>query len=127
MKIDNIDKFGNCVGCHRHLVKNVVIGGKIQGVLDADASDSFFRLNTGSILVVPICKKCIKNMDLNDKDIQDEIWKEVMNGWQLELDHMKSNPNRFPDHTPEKEELINNLYKSLNIISYEKYHKVGAV
>lgn len=73
MKIDDIDKFGNCVSCHRHLVENRIIGGKVTGVLHPDASDSFFRLNTGSILVVPICKPCKNGKDLNDPLVQSEI------------------------------------------------------
>jgi hypothetical protein len=125
MKIDDIDKFGNCVSCHRHLVENKVIGGKVQGVLHPDASDSFFRLNTGSILVVPICKTCKNKMDLNNVEVQSDIWKEVNHGWQLELDHMKSNIDKFPDHTPEKELKIKEMYSGMSIVGYEENHKVG--
>lgn len=125
MKINDIDKFGNCVSCHRHLVKNVVAGGKIQAVLDPDASDSFFKLNNGSILVVPICKPCKKDMNLNDPNIQMNIWAEVNLGWQLELDHMKANPDKFPDHTPEKHNNIKKMYAELSIIGHESNHEVG--
>jgi hypothetical protein len=125
MKIDNIDKFGNCVGCHRHLVKNIIVGGKVQGVLDADASDSFFKLNTGSILVVPICKPCKATMNLDDAGVQSNILAEVNLGWQLELDHMKAHPDKFPEHTIEKENYIKAMYAGLNIVSHEANHKVG--
>lgn len=125
MKIDDIDKFGNCVSCHRHLVENKVIGGKVQGVLHPDASDSFFKLNTGSILVVPICKPCKKDMDLNDPLIQNKIWEEVNFGWQLELDHMKAHPEKFSEYTAEKEKQIKDMYAGMSIISYESNHKVG--
>jgi hypothetical protein len=124
-KIDNIDKFGNCVSCHRHLIKNIIVGGKVQGVLDADASDSFFKLNTGSILVVPICKPCKSTMDLDDPTVQSNIMDEVNNGWKLELDYMKSHPDAFPDSNCEKELAIKDLYEGLSIVSHEANHKVG--
>lgn len=124
-KINDIDKFGNCVFCHRHLVKNMVIGGKVEGVLDADASDSFFKLNTGSILVVPICKPCKKNVDLSNVDTQKSILEEVNNGWELEIHHMKNNPDKFKDFDSEKESKLRELYAGLNIVSHEENHKVG--
>jgi len=125
MKINDIDKFGNCVSCHRQLVRNVVVGGKVQGILDSDASDSFFRLNTGSILVVPICKSCKKNIKLSDPETHDKILAEVMNGWELEIHHMKRNPEHFKDFTPEKEKALRDMYSGLKIVKHERNHKVG--
>ena len=125
MKIDDIDKFGNCVVCHRHLVENRVIGGKVTGVLHPDASDSFFRLNTGSILVVPICNPCKSGKNLNDPVVQSNIWEKVNLGWQLELDHMRTHPDKFKDHTPEKELTIKKMYAELSIVGHEANHKVG--
>ena len=125
MPLQNLDKFGNCIYCHRQLVMNRVVGGKIQTVLDPDASDSFFKLNTGSILVVPICKVCKATVDLDDPTVQAEVMVSVNEGWQLELNHMKENPQLFPDHTPEKEDVVNSLYASLSIVGHEANHKVG--
>jgi hypothetical protein len=82
-------------------------------------------LNTGSILVVPICKPCKAGKDLNDPVVQAEIWASVNEGWQLELDHMKAHPEKFKDHTPEKEEYIKKMYAGLSIVGYEENHKVG--
>lgn len=124
-KIDNIDKFGNCVSCHKQLVKNMVIGGKVQGVVDPNYSHSYFKLNTGSILVAPICKACKVNMDLDNLEIQKNIWKEVNHGWQLEIDHMKDNPDKFRDFDSNKENDLRTLYAGLNIINHEANHKVG--
>lgn len=125
MKIDNIDKFGNCVYCHRQLVKNMVIGGKVTGILDAEASDSFFKLDNGSILVVPICMPCKENIDLNDHAIHEEIMKEVQNGWELEIHHMREHTEHFKDFTPEKEQELRDIHSKYKIVSHEPNHKIG--
>jgi hypothetical protein len=124
-EIKDIDKFGNCVCCHRHLVENKVIGGKVIGVLHPDASDSFFKLNNGSILVVPICKPCKLTMNLDDAIVQSNILSEVNNGWQLEINHMKAHPEHFADFTLDKENNLKSMYAGLNIVSHEAHHKVG--
>ena len=123
MKINDISHFGNCIGCHRHLVHNKVVGGKVEGVLHADASDSFFKLNNGSILVVPICKPCKATMNLNKPAVHKKIWEAVNLGWQLEINHMKEHPEMFKEFTVEKEESLKALYASLNIVSHEPNHK----
>lgn len=51
--------------------------------------------------------------------------KEVNLGWQLEINHMKEHPEKFKDHTTEKELTIKNMYSGLKIISHEANHKVG--
>src|ERR1700741_5625957 len=110
MEIKDIDKFGNCVSCHRNLVKNVVLNGKVEGVMDADADTSYFKLTNGSILVVPICKPCKATMNLDDPIVHDTIMKSVQEGWTLEMHMMKNNPDKFKDFNSEKEEKLKKLY-----------------
>ena len=122
MKIDNIDKFGNCVFCHRNLIKNVILNGKIQGLLDPDADTSFFKLTNGSILVVPICKPCKRDVNLIDPIVQSHIMESVNNGWELEFHHMKANKDKFPDHTELKEQELKEYYNTCIIERYEPNH-----
>ena len=122
MKIDNIDKFGNCVCCHRHLVKNVILNGKVEGVLDGDADTSYFKLTNGSILVVPICKPCKKTMDLHLRVTQDTIMDSVQEGWTLELHHMRDNKDKFPEFTEDKKKQLIDYYASCVIQNYEPNH-----
>lgn len=127
MKSYDLDKFGNCIYCHRQLVMNKVVGGQVETVLHPDASDSFFRLNTGSILVVPICKPCKSTVNLEDPDVHKKILEEVNHGWELEIHHMRSNKHKFPEFNEKKESDVRSLYSGLSIVSHEPHHKVGNV
>jgi hypothetical protein len=125
MKIKNIDKFGHCVVCHRNLVKNVVINGKQEGVFDGDKTEAYMKLNTGSLLPISICRQCLATTDLNDPKVHSQILEAVNNGWALEIDHMKRNPEKFPEFTAEKERTLKEFYANLHITGHEKHHKVG--
>lgn len=125
MKIDNIDKFGNCVFCHRNLIKNIVLNGKIEGVFDADAASSFFKMTNGSILVVPICKPCKATVDLTDSEIQTQIMQEVQNGWDLELNHITENPDKFAQFTDKKKQDLKDYYATCEITNYEPNHEMS--
>jgi len=125
MKIDNIDKFGNCVVCHRNLIRNIVINGKVEGVWHPDKDEAYMKLNQGSLMPISICRPCKKSTDLNDPTVHNNIMEAVNNGWLLEIDHMKRNPDQFKDFTPEKEQALKDMYSKLSITGYEKNHKVG--
>lgn len=125
MKIDNIDKFGNCCTCHRNLVINKVIGGEIQGTWHPDKDDVYMKLNQGSLMPIAICKPCKNSLDLTDSIVHTQIMEAVHNGWMLEIDYMKQNPDKFKDFTPEKEKSLKDMYSELSITGYEHNHKVG--
>lgn len=125
MKINNIDKFGCCVICHRNLVINKVIGGKVQGTWHPDKDDAYMKLNQGSLMPISICKPCKNNIDLTNPDTHTQIMEAVNNGWELEINYMKEHPEQFKDFTIDKEKSLRDMYSSLNITGYEHNHKVG--
>ncbi len=117
MKIENIDKFGHCVVCHRNLIKNVVLNRKVEGVFDADKDEAHLKLNNGSVMPISICKPCKGSVDLNNAIIQNKIMDAVQNGWVLEMNHMDEHPEKFPDWNKEKRSKLENYYSNLNIVS----------
>jgi hypothetical protein len=125
VKINDIDKFGHCVVCNKNLIRNVVINGKVEGTWHPNKDEAYMKLNQGSLMPVSICKPCKKSVDLTDPTVHANIMKAVHNGWLLEIDHMKRNPEQFKDFTPEKEESVRKMYAGLSIVGYEKNHKVG--
>lgn len=125
MIIENIDKFGTCVTCHRNLVINKVIGDEVQGTWHPDKDDAFMRLNQGSLMPIAICKPCKNKVDLTNSVVHAKIMEAVNNGWALEIDYMKKNPEQFNDFTPEKEQALKDMYASLSITGYEHNYKVG--
>lgn len=124
MVIENIDKFGSCVYCHRNLVVNKVIGDKVQGTWHPDKDDAYMKLNQGSLMPIAICKPCKKNIDLTDSVVHTKIMEAVNNGWALEINYMKEHPEQFKDFTPEKEQALKDMYVQLSIVGYERNHKV---
>jgi hypothetical protein len=120
MKIENIDKFGHCVICHRNLIKNVVINGKVEGVFDSDKDEAFLKLNINSLMPICICKPCKASVDLTDTATHERIMEAVQEGWKLEMHMMRDNPDKFPDWTPEKHEKLQKHYDNLKIMEYVK-------
>lgn len=115
MKIENIDKFGHCVVCHRNLIKNVVLNGKVEGVFDADKDEAQLKLNNGSVMPISICKPCKISKDLSDSMVHSKIMDAVQNGWLLEMDHMDRNPDKFPEWNSKKKEDLKKYYSTLQI------------
>lgn len=127
MKIDNIDKFGHCCLCHKNLIRNIVINGKVEGTWHPDKDEAYMKLNQGSLMPISLCRSCKESSDLRDSNVHISIMEAVNHGWMLEIDHMKRNPEQFKDFTTEKEESLKKLYSGLSIVGYEKNHKVGTV
>lgn len=122
MKIDNIDKFGNCVVCHKNLIRNVALNGKIEGMFDADKDEAFMKLNNGSIMPISICKNCKSKVDLDSPDVKFSIMEAVQNGWTLEMDHMNKHPELFPDWNAAKKQVLEKYYSGLSIVKHEAHH-----
>jgi len=83
------------------------------------------KLNNGALMPICICTSCKNESDLTSPDVQSNIMEAVKNGWDLEIFHMKTHPDQYPDFTPQKEEQLRNFYKGLSIVGYAKDHKVG--
>lgn len=118
MKVDNIDKFGNCVFCHRNLVKNVVLNGKIDVVFDADRDHIHCQFNNGSYTDIPVCKPCKKDLDFNAPDIREQIMEQVKLGWELEIDHMDRNAAKFQGWNEKAKKSLKDYYETITDYTY---------
>jgi hypothetical protein len=125
MQVKNIDKFGHCIVCHKYLLKNVAINGKIEEVFDANKDEAYMKLNNGSIMPISICKPCKESVNLDDPDIHKQLMEAVHEGWKLEIDLMKEDPEKY-GFTPEKEQVLRRYYKDLYITGHDRHHKAGA-
>ena len=91
---DNIDKYGHCVSCHKNLVVERAIDGKVMKVFLPDKDETEFLLDDGSKMRVCICKLCKRDMDFNDPKVNKQIMEAVINGWQLEVDSLVQDEKR---------------------------------
>lgn len=85
MNTDNIDKYGHCVVCHKHMIVEKVIDGRVQSVFLPEHDHTEFLLNNGSRMRVCICKPCKGSVDLTSDKMHDNIMEAVIKGWQLEV------------------------------------------
>ena len=122
MKIKNIDKFGHCVICHKNLIRNIVIGGKVVGTWHPHKDEAYMISNIGALIPISICKPCKKTVVLDDSNVHENIMEAIKNGWELEIDHMKKHPEMFSDFTLEKEQELRDMYAGLSIVGYAKNH-----
>lgn len=113
MIINDIDKFGNCVLCHRNLVKNVVVNNKLQGVFDADKDQIFVKFNNGSCGHIAICKPCKSNTDVSADENRAAIMEQVHIGWTLEMNHMDENADKFQGWNSDKRKLMQDYYNTI--------------
>lgn len=82
------DSYGHCVKCHRNLLQEAVIDGKIQERLSPDYSETEYMIDDGSRMKVAICKKC--KVDLKDtKEEKQYIIDCVIEGWKKEINDTK--------------------------------------
>ena len=81
------DKYGHCVFCHRYLIIERIIDGKIVEVNHPDYYEEEFLLNDGSRMRVAICRPC--HSKITDKDHKD-IMASVIKGWVTEVQYLKN-------------------------------------
>jgi len=106
------DKYGHCVSCHRCLMKEQVIDGKVQRRFEPDYKETEYFLNDGSRMRVAICKKCLGIISENDsKSIMDSVKK----GWEIETQTLVDDP-KYPHWTKEKRKEYLDRYNKLEII-----------
>ncbi len=80
------DKYGHCVSCHRYLMLEKLIDGKIVEVNHPDYGEEEFLLNDGSRMRVAICVKCKDKITKSDET---DIMKSVIRGWATEIQYIK--------------------------------------
>ena len=84
MNIDNIDKFGFCVMCHKNLITKRIVDGQVIEMFMPIHDHTDFLLNNGSMMKVCICKPCKESNDLSDPIVHSNIMDAVYKGWELE-------------------------------------------
>jgi uncharacterized CHY-type Zn-finger protein len=80
------DKYGHCVKCHKNMLIEQSIDGKVQQRFTTDYSETEYLLDDGSKMRVAICVDCKK--ELTDKDIP-KIMDCVKKGWEVEVKELK--------------------------------------
>lgn len=110
----NYDRYGHCCSCHKNMLIDEVVGGKIIQRWTADYDESEYLLNDGSKMRVTICKQCqAQGKHLDTKDIMDK----VIRGWKSETDILVLDENK-PDWTKEKQEKHMATYSKREIVTF---------
>ena len=76
------DRFGHCVKCHKKMMIEAVIGGKIHRRFLPDYTNTLFLLDDGSRMKVAICKGCKNGLKPEDYPYVMDC---VLNGWKEEV------------------------------------------
>lgn len=117
--MDTKDRFGACVICHKDMIVERVVDGKVINMFSPEKDETIFNLDDGSIMPVSICKTCKNSVNLDDPKLHDKIMNSVVEGWQYQVDQFVSDDKR-PDWTQEKADLYMEEYGVLEISSHKK-------
>jgi len=115
MNLENIDKYGHCVYCHRNLIFERVVDGKVIFMFSPDKEETEFLLDDGSRMRVCICRQCKTNIDLHDKKVHEDIMESVINGWELEIKGLVKDENK-PEWTYERGKKHMDFYRIKKIL-----------
>jgi len=114
MAIDNIDRFGFCVLCHKNLITERVVDNQVIKMFLPIHGHADFMLDNGSIMKVCICNPCKESVDLNDEQIHKNIMEAVQKGWELETKALIAD-NNYPDWNEESGKAYLERMSKLNI------------
>ncbi len=114
------DRPGCCVICHKNMLRDRTVGGKVLRVFDGDYRVMNYILNDGSNMRVVICEAdLIKYEGLSVKD-KEEVDKEVMGrvyaGWEYETQLLVANKDK-PQWDDKKKKEYLEKYKGLRIVT----------
>jgi len=100
------DKFGHCVMCHKNMLIEQAIDGKIQNRFTPEYQETEFLLDDGSRMRVAICETCKNELKVEDEP---KIMECVKLGWEVEVEGIKT-------WTAEKKSNYLKKYSKKNII-----------
>ena len=100
------DKYGHCCLCHKNMLIEEAVGGKIIKRFLPDYDETQYLLDNGSKMRVAICKPCKET--LTEKD-EPKIMDCVIKGWQVEVDNINT-------WAKEKKEAYMSVYSQRKII-----------
>lgn len=115
--VENIDRWGHCVKCHKNLSVDRVVDGKSIKMFLPDKEETEFILDDGSRMRVCICRPCKIDRDLTDESIQREIMDSVIEGWRLEIRGLVEDENR-KDWDAEKGNRHMEIYSRKRIVAH---------
>lgn len=112
----NYDVFGHCVKCHRNLLIQEVIDGKVAQRFHPDHGHVEYLLDDGSRMRVCMCQPCQSILDDSD-ETRDAIMHCVIDGWKHEVETYS--------HWDEskKREYINEYFKKKLIVKSDRMPK----
>lgn len=115
---ENVDKYGQCVLCHKPLLVERVVDNRVIVMPTADDDHAEYLLDDGSRMRVRICKGCKSKSELNSDKVKNRIMKAVVNGWDLETKNLVEDETR-PDWTEERRKKYLDTYskKSIDVLS----------
>lgn len=111
---DNIDRFGHCCVCHKNLITQRVVDGKVIDMFLPIHGHTDFLLNNGSIMKVCICTPCKENVDLTSKVVHGYIMDACLKGWDLETKALVED-GAYPNWTPETKKIYMDRMAKLSI------------
>ena len=117
---ENVDKYGHCVICHRNLLTERMVDGKIITMFVPDHDETEFLLNDGSRMRVCICKKCKSENELGDSKVQKTVMECVVNGWELETEALVADEKK-PEWDKNRAESYMKVYANKKI----EFHSEG--
>ena len=113
------DKFGFCCLCHRQLVIEEVIDGKVQTRFTPEYIEEEYLLTDGSKMRVAMCIHCKQNHTEEDKD---KIMKSVIDGWEKELETLNwdtEKRNKYRDYYYKLKLVTKSFGKPMDILERE--------
>lgn len=122
----NMDELIKCYLCHKPLLIEKVIEGRLQKVLHPERVITQFYLNNHSRMDVALCMSC-KDMNIDNPIIQDRIMKNIIDGWQKEQDELLAQgriTKAYSDNTMAYHKELNILFKSEDMDDYKIIERV---
>ena len=104
------DKYGHCVKCHKWMIVDRLIEGKIESMFSPEYAETEYFMSDGSRMRVAMCKTCKAGLNEDDSvDVMDSVYR----GWETEVNELK--------HWPEEKKVSHlKRYKELGIVCDSK-------
>jgi len=98
----DFDLFGHCIQCHKSMIIEEYIDGKMQQRLSGEYREAEYLLNTGSRMRVAMCVDCKEALEDTEEEMKN-IMDVVVKGWDIESDDLVSSKSK-PHWTQEKKD-----------------------
>ena len=89
------DEFGHCIVCHKNMLVEEVIDGKVQKRFTPEYTEAQFLLNDKSKMRVAICQPCKNSLK---EEHYNEVMQCVIAGWQKQVDVLPWSKEKKQSH-----------------------------